>query len=313
MSISAIRAAAAALFATAVLLLGPVGITRAASLDTLRQASLELVNSDRAAHGLPPLRLSDTLNRAAQVHAKDMLAKGYFSHVSPSGGTPTGRFLAAGGNREQVLRENIAHCKGCRQPADTKGVADLETGWMHSPGHRENILAKGITFYGFGLAENPAGGRYAVQDFAGPGVLQSANKAVGKPMADASRQTALAVSIINGLRNGGIPVAAAPALYEAARTSIPEKAITPSLVRNIDPLHSLPSTVPWRRYRMLFGSCGGCGTEVTSADVTAFVERWKKNRQYRAILADQTLGAAGLAVVADGDGGKIAVAILAGD
>jgi uncharacterized protein YkwD len=285
---------------------------RAASpdIDALRRASLALVNNDRRAHHLPPLAFDDTLNRIAQAHAEDMLAKGYFNHVSPSGRTPMRRFLSAGGSKSLVLRENIFHCVGCPQPADAQGVADLESGWMHSPPHRANILAKGITRYGFGLAENPAGGRYAVQDFDGPGVSQG-EATGGKPIAP-EQVTGLAASIINGMRSGA-KVVDDTALAQAARTSIPGGRFANASLAAIDPLAHLAPGAPWHRYRMLMGGCGGCGTDVTGDDVRSFVERWAKNPRDREMLVDPAFIGFGMAVAADGNGGKIAVAVLAAD
>jgi len=42
-------------------------------------------------------------------------------------------------------------------------------GWMNSKAHRENILRKGITEFGFSLVGAPGKPMYAVQTFAGPG------------------------------------------------------------------------------------------------------------------------------------------------
>lgn len=291
---------------------GAVQPSRAASpdLDSLRSTSLALVNKDRKAHNLPSLQLDQTLNRIAQAHAEDMLAKGYFSHVSPSGRTPMQRFLSAGGSKSRVLRENIFHCMDCAQPADAKSVAELESGWMHSPPHRENILAKGITRYGFGLAENSSGGRYAVQDFDGPGVSQG-EAASGKAIKPEEVST-LAASIVNDMRQGA-KISSYPALAEATRASIPEGPFAKASLAAIDPLSHLAPSAAWHRYRMLMGACGGCGGEVTSGDVRSFINRWAKNARNLQMLTDPSYTGLGMAVAADGNGGKMAVAILAAD
>jgi uncharacterized protein YkwD len=275
-------------------------------LNALRRTSLELVNKDRKAHGLPPLGFDDTLNRIAQAHAEDMLRKDYFAHESPGGSTPMKRFLSAGGSRELVLRENIFHCNGCAQPADVKSVAELESGWMHSPGHRANILAEGITRYGFGLAEDRTGGRYAVQDFAGPGLT------AGGTAIEPGQVNPLAASIVNALRKGH-EISAVPALAAAAAASIPKKNFASVSLASINPLAHLPPGVAFTRYSMLMGACGGCGTAVTSDDVRSFVGRWAHNARNRGILVDPSFTALGMAVAADGGGGKIAVAVIAGN
>src|ERR1700755_1825525 len=49
-------------------------------LPAARAATLWLLNREPAAHGLSALRASDTLARAAQGHASDMVARRYFAH-----------------------------------------------------------------------------------------------------------------------------------------------------------------------------------------------------------------------------------------
>ena len=46
---------------------------------------LVLLNQQRAAHGLKPLRVDLKLTRAAAAHTADMLRRGYFSHNGPQG------------------------------------------------------------------------------------------------------------------------------------------------------------------------------------------------------------------------------------
>lgn len=181
---------------------------------------------------------------------------------------------------------------------------------MHSPPHRANILATGVTRYGFGLAENPSGGRYAVQDFDGPGVSQG-TAANGKAIAP-EEVTALAATIVRGIR-GGAAISGAPALAKAAAASMPTGDFAKASLAAINPLSHLAPSAAWHRYRMLMGACGGCGTEVTSGDVRSFIERWAQNGRDRQMLADASFTGLGMAVAADGNGGKIAVAILAAD
>jgi uncharacterized protein YkwD len=91
-----------------------------------------------------------------------MLKRGYFDHVSPEGTTGQDRL----GGDWRLVAENIAMCTGCS--ADAARVEEFHAGWMESAGHRANILAEGITAFGFGLAVE-ADTIYAVQTFAGPG------------------------------------------------------------------------------------------------------------------------------------------------
>ncbi|WP_439817928.1 CAP domain-containing protein [Zavarzinia sp. CC-PAN008] len=134
------------------------------ALEEARAAGIELANRDRAANGLTPLRPDPVLNRAAQAHAEDMLARGYFAHRAPDGGTLRDRFAAAGGTTWSRLAENIATCDGCPDPLGARRLAQVQDGWMNSPGHRANILNPQLDLIGYGLAV--AGRRsYAVQVF----------------------------------------------------------------------------------------------------------------------------------------------------
>ena len=58
------------------------------SSESFAQQVLALVNRESAANGLSALRLDDTLSRYAAVKSQDMHDNGYFSHTSPTYGSP---------------------------------------------------------------------------------------------------------------------------------------------------------------------------------------------------------------------------------
>jgi uncharacterized protein YkwD len=109
----------------------------------VRAALLDAVNRERSTHRLPPLRANITLEKVAQRHADDMLARGYYGHASPEGTMVLARTKWAGYVSASV-GENIA--KG------QVSVEDVMGGWMNSPKHRENILNPFFFEAGFGLA-----------------------------------------------------------------------------------------------------------------------------------------------------------------
>jgi len=115
-------------------------------------AVLASTNSQRAAAGCPPVRGDAQLARAAQGHAADMAAKGYFSHTSRDGRTFSQRVLAAGYPRPGG--ENIAQGQS--------SAAEVLQAWMTSSGHRANILNCSFTALGVGYDSN---GDYWVQNF----------------------------------------------------------------------------------------------------------------------------------------------------
>ena len=282
---------------------------------TLRQESLDLVNDARSKQELSSLTLEPALNEAARAHAEDMLKRNFYGHVSPEGDTVMDRYTAAGGSRYRLVAENIARCRGCSVPADESAVRDLHEGWMNSPEHRENILAKGLSGYGFGVAEDGSGTRYSVQTFAGPGEPGGAEADASASRIDASAQSELAANLVNERRraDGVPPLSTDTRLVEAAQRLVPDGDISEVGLDELNPLQSvIPPDAPWRSYQMMVGSCGGCGVQPTDADVRFFVSDWFKNPRYRSVLMDPALTAIGLGIVADQRGRKIAGALLGG-
>lgn len=284
---------------------------RAADLQTLRDTALSAVNASRQAHDLPPLEADRTLASAAQAHAEDMLARTYYSHVTPGGKTVLDRYLAAGGSRAKRVAENIARCTGCAPPVEPSRVESLQEGWMGSEGHRKNILDPGLTHFGFGLAASEDGGLYAVQNFAGPGTSG------GTALAPADRLDA-AVAAVNGLRQeqGVAPLAAASAVSERLREALPDSDLAGFDLQSTlnDPRALLPAgdAGSASRLSILAGQCGGCGAEVTAEDVQRFVDQWMGNASYAEMLTSPRFDRLAFAVTADGTGRKVAVAVLLG-
>jgi uncharacterized protein YkwD len=115
----------------------------------LEAGMLVLLNDERRAHGLRPLQADPEAAEVARAHARDMFARGYFSHITPEGEDPFDRmrrsrlrFLAAGENLALARTLPMAH-----------------QGLMNSPGHRANILRASFGRVGIGIAD---GGRYGL-------------------------------------------------------------------------------------------------------------------------------------------------------
>ena len=106
---------------------------------------IRLVNVERSRAGLSPLRMNWELSRVARYKSADMANKGYFSHNSPTYGTPF-QMMENFGLRFTAAGENIAY--GQRTPAE------VMRDWMNSPGHRSNIMSGSYNEIGVGLAKN---------------------------------------------------------------------------------------------------------------------------------------------------------------
>lgn len=116
---------------------------------------IRLVNEIRKQNGLQPLTANWELSRVARYKSQDMVDKRYFSHTSPTYGTPF-QMIKAFGLSYRTAGENIAY--GYATP---KAVVD---GWMNSSGHRANILNASYKQIGVGYV---AQGNYWTQMFIG--------------------------------------------------------------------------------------------------------------------------------------------------
>lgn len=105
---------------------------------------LQLVNAERAKAGVTPLTLSPELSRVAQEKARDMADNDYFSHTSPTYGSPFD-MIRQFGISYSYAGENIA--KGYTSPQA------VMRGWMNSSGHRANILNPNYTQIGVGVKD----------------------------------------------------------------------------------------------------------------------------------------------------------------
>jgi len=107
---------------------------------------IELTNQARAAHGLPPLKMSSLLNESAQVQTDDMATNSFHDHIGSDGSTPGDRIYRTGYDAV-ATGENVA----CGDPTPEQVVA----GWMDSPGHRANILNPAFREIGVGYTFDP--------------------------------------------------------------------------------------------------------------------------------------------------------------
>lgn len=125
------------------------------SVTSYEERVAELVNEIRAGYGLKPLTLNWELSRVARYKSQDMHDKGYFSHTSPTYGSPFD-MMKSFGLSYRSAGENIA--MGYKTP---ESVVDA---WMNSSGHRANILNSSFTQIGVGYV---ASGNYWTQMFIG--------------------------------------------------------------------------------------------------------------------------------------------------
>lgn len=136
-----------------------ISIPNLDEMKSMEKEVIKLVNIERANNGLAPLKENWELSRVARYKSSDMIAKNYFSHTSPTYGSPF-KMINSFGLKFSSAGENIA--MGQRTPQE------VVQAWMNSPGHRSNILNKNFTEIGVGLAKDANGNPYWTQMFIRP-------------------------------------------------------------------------------------------------------------------------------------------------
>ncbi len=128
------------------------------TLHAMRSTVLCLVNRVRGHYDLAPLTYSPQLRGSATSHSADMVARHYFAHDGPRGGTLGDRIGRAGYLSRPggfLIGENIGGGVGARFGSP----AAVYRAWMHSPPHRINILSPDFHDVGVGVVRGfPAGG-----------------------------------------------------------------------------------------------------------------------------------------------------------
>ena len=121
------------------------------SLAQMRKATTCLVNHERTKRGLKPLKSNLTLTTLAGGYAKKMVVQDFFDHTAPDGSTFSSRIRRTtylqGSWRRWSIGENIAW--GSSVLGSPGAIVDS---WMHSAGHKRNILDPAFTEFGMGVA-----------------------------------------------------------------------------------------------------------------------------------------------------------------
>lgn len=125
------------------------------AVTSMEQQVVDLVNSERAANGLPALMLDETLSGYARIKSQDLHDNRYFDHQSPTYGSPFD-MMRSFGITYAYAGENIA--------MGYFSAESVVNAWMNSSGHRANILSANFDRIGVGYV---ADGGYWTQWFLG--------------------------------------------------------------------------------------------------------------------------------------------------
>ena len=136
---------------------GNIGGSQSFTMTNDEKEVLDLINKQRKANGLSELKVDGELQRVAKIKAQDMVNSNYFSHNSPTYGSPFD-MLQKFKVTYKVAGENIAG------NSSNSGAVNA---WMNSSGHKANILNSSFNYTGIGVINSPKYGKVYVQMFIG--------------------------------------------------------------------------------------------------------------------------------------------------
>ncbi len=116
-----------------------------------------LINTQRINNGLPTLKISNEVQKVARVKAQDMVDKNYFSHTSPTYGSPF----------DMLKSFKVSYNSAGENIAGNSSNSGAVNAWMNSPGHKANILNSSFNYTGIGVVSSPRYGKIFVQMFIG--------------------------------------------------------------------------------------------------------------------------------------------------
>jgi uncharacterized protein YkwD len=117
------------------------------------QQLFQLTNQARAAAGKKALHWDSKLASLARARAKDMIVRNYFSHQIPPDGHTVFDVMSDDGYCFKLAGENI----GWNNYPDDQATAEIQTMFMNSPDHRQNILGPAWDVVGIGAYKGADG------------------------------------------------------------------------------------------------------------------------------------------------------------
>lgn len=121
------------------------------------QEVFNLINKQRTNNGLPALKIDEEVQKVARIKAEDMVTNNYFSHQSPTYGSPF----------DMLKSFKISYKSAGENIAANSSNTGAVNAWMNSSGHRANILSSNYNYTGIGVVSSPKYGKIYVQQFIG--------------------------------------------------------------------------------------------------------------------------------------------------
>ena len=121
------------------------------------QEVFNLINKQRTNNGLTALKIDNEVQKVAKIKAEDMVTNNYFSHQSPTYGSPF----------DMLKSFKISYRSAGENIAANSSNSGAVTSWMNSSGHKANILNSGFNYTGIGVVSSSKYGKIYVQMFIG--------------------------------------------------------------------------------------------------------------------------------------------------
>lgn len=118
---------------------------------------LNLINAEREKNNLSAFKIDESLQNVARLKAQDLVENNYFSHISPTYGTPF-----------EMLRNNqISYKTASENIAGNPSISGALDSWLNSDSHKKNILSNDYNYTGLAVVDSIAYGKIIVQLFVG--------------------------------------------------------------------------------------------------------------------------------------------------
>ena len=131
--------------------------TETSNMNSDEKEVFDLINKQRTNNGLAALKNDSEVQRVARIKAQDMVNNNYFSHTSPTYGSPF----------DMIKSFKISYKTAGENIAGNSSNSSAVTAWMNSSGHKANILNSNFNYTGIGVVSSPKYGLMYVQLFIG--------------------------------------------------------------------------------------------------------------------------------------------------
>ncbi len=136
---------------------GSSNTTNTSALTADELEVFNLINEQRTKNGLSALKIDSEVQNVARIKAKDMVNNNYFSHTSPTYGSPF----------DMLNSFKVSYKTAGENIAGNSSNSAAVTAWMNSSGHKANILNSSFNYTGVGVVNGSKYGKIYVQMFIG--------------------------------------------------------------------------------------------------------------------------------------------------